>query len=84
MFYMHFKKFIVIGCGVLYMSKLLIVVQIFYILSRLVAQSMWDLPGSGIEAVSPEVAGGFFTMEISGKPHSFFITKIAVCARILQ
>jgi len=36
---MHFKKFIVIGCGVLYMSKLLIVVQIFYILSRLLPRA---------------------------------------------
>ena len=45
---------------------------------------MYDLPGSGIEAVSPALAGGFFTMEASGKPHSFFITEIAVCARIRQ
>ena len=25
--------------------------------------SMWDLPGSGIEPVSPALAGGFFTAE---------------------
>ena len=30
--------------------------------------SMWDLPGSGIEPVSPALAGGFFTTESPGKP----------------
>ena len=30
--------------------------------------STWDLPGSGIEAVSPALAGGFFTTEPQGKP----------------
>ena len=29
---------------------------------------MWDLPGSGIEPVSPAWAGGFFTIEPPGKP----------------
>ena len=29
---------------------------------------MWDLPGSGIEPVSPALAGGFFTTEPPGKP----------------
>ena len=29
---------------------------------------MWDLPGSGIEPVSPALAGGFFTSESPGKP----------------
>ena len=28
----------------------------------------WDLPGSGIEPVSPTLAGGFFTTEPPGKP----------------
>ena len=28
---------------------------------------MWDLPGSGIEPVSPTLAGGFFTTEPPGK-----------------
>ena len=29
---------------------------------------MWDLPGSGIELVSPALAGGFFTIGPPGKP----------------
>ena len=29
---------------------------------------MWDLPGPGIEPVSPALAGGFFTTEPSRKP----------------
>jgi hypothetical protein len=29
---------------------------------------MWDLSGSGIETVSPALAGGFFTTEPPGKP----------------
>ena len=27
---------------------------------------MWDLPGSGIELVSPALAGGFFTTDPPG------------------
>ena len=33
----------------------------------------WDLPGPGIEPVSPVLAGGFFTTEPSGKPVLLFI-----------
>ena len=29
---------------------------------------MWDLPGSGIEPVSPALTGRFFTTEPPGKP----------------
>ena len=29
---------------------------------------MWDLPGPGIEAVSPALAGGFLTTVPPGKP----------------
>ena len=29
---------------------------------------MWDLPGPGIEPMSPALAGGFFTAEPPGKP----------------
>ena len=29
---------------------------------------MWDLPRSGIEPMSPVLAGGFFTTEPTGKP----------------
>ena len=32
--------------------------------------SMLDLPGSGVELVSPALAGGFFTTEPPGKPSS--------------
>ena len=31
-------------------------------------QGMWDLPGSWIEHMSPELAGGFFTTEPPGRP----------------
>ena len=31
-------------------------------------QGMWDLPGSGMEPLSPALAGGFFTNEPAGKP----------------
>ena len=30
--------------------------------------SLWDLPGPGMEPVSPALAGGFFTPEPPGKP----------------
>jgi len=30
-------------------------------------RSMWDSPGTGIESVSPALAGGFFTTEPAGK-----------------
>ena len=30
-----------------------------------------DLPDAGIEPVSPALAGGFFTAELSGKPPIF-------------
>ena len=29
---------------------------------------MWDLPGPGVEPMSPALAGGFFTTEPRGKP----------------
>jgi len=34
---------------------------------------MWDLPGSGIEPISPALAGGFFTTEPPRKPFSVFL-----------
>ena len=30
---------------------------------------MWDLPGPGLEPVSPALAGGFLTTAPPGKPH---------------
>ena len=35
---------------------------------------MWDLPGPGIESVSPALAGGFFTTESPGKPEEALIS----------
>ena len=36
------------------------------------SHSMWDLPTSGMEPVSPAFVGGFFTTEPPGKPHMPF------------
>ena len=36
-------------------------------------RGMWDLPGPGLEPVSPALAGGFLTTEPPGKPHNDFI-----------
>ena len=35
--------------------------------------SMWDLPGPGLEAVSPALAGGFLTTVLPGKPWTLFL-----------
>ena len=45
----------------------------------LVAPGMWGLPGSGIESVSPALAGGFFITEPLGKPWCFFLCPISFC-----
>ena len=38
---------------------------------------MWDLPGPGIEPVSPALAGGFLTTAPPGKPlHYYFLTAL--------
>ena len=34
---------------------------------------MWDLPGPGLEPVSPALAGGFLTTAPPGKPHKLFV-----------
>ena len=36
---------------------------------RDVVRDAWDRPGSGIEPMSPAVAGRFFITEPPGKPH---------------
>ena len=36
---------------------------------------MWDLPGPGIESVSPALASGYFTTEPLGKPRNNFFKK---------
>ena len=38
--------------------------------------SMWDLPGPGLEPVSPALAGGFLTTVPPGKPHIFSCTDV--------
>ena len=37
---------------------------------------MWDLPGPGLEPVSPELAGGFLTTAPPGKPARSFLTHL--------
>ena len=37
---------------------------------------MWDLPGPGIEPVSPALAGGFLTTAPPGKPESSYLLEI--------
>ena len=36
---------------------------------------MWDLPGPGIELMSPPLAGGFFTTELPGNPFYVVLTQ---------
>ena len=38
---------------------------------------MWDLPGPGIEPLSPVLAEGFFTTETPGKPHKSYILRVS-------
>ena len=37
---------------------------------------MWDLPGPGLEPVSPALAGGFLTTAPPGKPLKFYLILI--------
>ena len=37
---------------------------------------MWDLPGPGIEPVTPEFAGGFFTADPPGKSRNDLFLKL--------
>ena len=49
--------------------------------------SMWDLPGSGIQPMSPALAGGFFTTESPGKPCVLvFVLKVSavLCIKLKQ
>ena len=43
---------------------------------------MWDLPGPGLELVSPALAGGFLITVPPGKPHLFPILTITNKAAI--
>ena len=44
----------------------------------LVAPCMWDPLGSGVELVSPALAGGFLTPEPPGKPHICVVLSLWV------
>ena len=39
---------------------------------------MWDLLGPGIQALSPALAGGFFTTDPPGNPPVFFNLGVVV------
>ena len=41
--------------------------------------STWDLPGPGLEPVSPALAGGFLTTVPPEKPRSLFINQLFCC-----
>ena len=41
--------------------------------------SMWDLPGPGLEPVSPALAVGFFTTAPPGKPLSILYVVVCIC-----
>ena len=43
---------------------------------RLLLHRMWNLPGLGIEPVSPALAGGFFTTEAPGKPRKEHVSSL--------
>ena len=43
---------------------------------------MWDLPGPGLEPVSPQLAGGFLTTAPQGKPaHNGLKKEVEDCRR---
>ena len=39
---------------------------------------MWDLPGPGLEPVSPALAGRFLTIAPTGKPPDFFVSNFPI------
>ena len=41
----------------------------------LVLRNMWDLPGPGLEPVSPALAGGFLTTAPPGKPYNIILVS---------
>ena len=50
-------------------------------------RGMWNHPGSGIEPMSPALAGGLFTTEPPGKPNKLFYTLFAfalLCGTIIS
>ena len=45
-------------------------------------RGMWDLPGPGLEPVSPALAGGFLTTDHQGSPVSAFLRQAVMCTNI--
>ena len=45
---------------------------------------MWDLPGPGMEPVSPALAGGFLTTEPPGKPSPFSFIQLSIKGLLLS
>ena len=45
---------------------------------------MWDLPGPGLESVSPALAGGFLTTVPPGKSNVTILFQILFPIRLLQ
>ena len=43
---------------------------------------MWDLPGPGLEPVSPALAGGFLTTAPSGKPWTITIKLLSILSKL--
>ena len=64
------------GYSLATVSKLLIMVASLVAKHRLsscgawakLLRGMWDLPGAGVEPVSPALVGGLFTIEAPGEP----------------
>ena len=46
--------------------------------------SMWDLPGTGLEPVSPALAGRFLTTAPPGKPFPLFLSFYMKCVKNIQ
>ena len=45
---------------------------------------VWDLPGPGLEPVSPALTGGFLTTAPPGKPHIFLFLTLRYSSKNLQ
>ena len=46
-------------------------------------RGMWDLPGPGLQPVSPELAGGLLTTAPPGKPQTIDFSIFILCLTIL-
>ena len=50
----------------------------------LLLSGMWDLPGSGLEPVSPALAGGFLTTVSPGKPRMTALMRTSLKTKPTQ